>query len=82
MKAAITLTGRKNPIMAGYRPTFRIGPIHSDCQLTGFSKINVGETGNVNITLLLPERFSSLKIGDKFILTEGLKEVANGIIIR
>jgi translation elongation factor EF-Tu-like GTPase len=83
MKAIITLIsteGRINPILPGYRPSFRIGTIQSDCQLTNFSKISPGETGKVDILILHPEKFTNLRNGDIFILTEGNRKVANGVL--
>ncbi|MFA5152831.1 MAG: hypothetical protein WC554_09750 [Clostridia bacterium] len=83
MRAIVTLTvsGRINPIFSGYRPLFRIDSFQSDCYITNFVKINPDESSNVNIEVLLPDKFKNLKNGDIFILAEGRKKVADGIII-
>jgi len=82
MKALITLIlgGRTNPILPGYRPNFKIESIQSDCQLTGFDKISPGESKSVDIEILHPEKFMNLKNGDVFILREGNRKVANGVL--
>lgn len=73
--------GRKWPIFSGYRPLFVLGDENSDCEVT-FDKeqIRPGETEDVTIRILHPDKFDKLEKGVKFMLKEGAKLVAVGAI--
>lgn len=76
--------GRINPVISGYRPTFRTRlDKNSDCVLTviGNSSIQPGEHGIVEIKVLHPDKIKGTMEGDSFILTEGLKEIGSGIVV-
>lgn len=74
--------GRKNPIYSGYRPSFRLYEsmeTQSDCVINVLNKYNIipGESGDVEITILHPHKFNGITI-ERFIITEGVKEIASG----
>ncbi|WP_207425053.1 helicase-related protein [Pedobacter sp. SYSU D00535] len=76
--------GRINPIYNGYRPTFRTSQNQSsDCVITILNSnyIRPGESERVEIKILHPSRTSLVTEGSHFTITEGLREVARGVVI-
>lgn len=75
--------GRTNPVFSGYRPTFRTGlDKHSDCVFSLISSLSIkpGESGEVDIKILHPNKISGITEGAEFKITEGVKEIASGIV--
>lgn len=54
----------------------------SDCVVTILNRTSIepGGSGSVDIKILHPEKVKTIKEGNAFTLTEGLKEIANGSI--
>jgi translation elongation factor EF-Tu-like GTPase len=76
--------GRRTAIKKDvYRPLFSLGPSEASCRLDAMEReaMAPGEDGEVELTLLYPERFGTdLRAGSKFEIREGARVVGWGII--
>jgi translation elongation factor EF-Tu-like GTPase len=76
--------GRQTAIVSGYRPSLYLGELQTDgaIRLLDRDEQAPGETANVLITLLHPERWGQLlKANAEFEAKEGLKTVGYGKVI-
>jgi translation elongation factor EF-Tu-like GTPase len=76
--------GRQTPIRKDvYRPQFFLGLSSASCRVVEIDKgtLSPGEEGEVEMTLLHPERWGTeLQPGANFEIREGLRVVGRGII--
>ena len=66
-----------------YRPQFHLGSSSASCRVDEIDKdsLSPGEAGEVEITLIHPERFGvDLRSGGKFEIREGTRVVGWGVI--
>lgn len=78
--------GRKGPILSGYRPHLTFdGETFTDCgvQISNKEWLYPGEEAEVTLRLVHPEYVKEyLKVDQKFLLYEGSKKVASGVIVK
>jgi translation elongation factor EF-Tu-like GTPase len=66
-----------------YRPQFHLGLSSASCRVDDMDResMSPGEEGNVELTLVDPERFGpDLRTGNKFEIREGTRVVGWGVI--
>lgn len=73
---------RQNPVYSGYRPSFRWDNKQTDCVITLLENDFIEYNGTVEIELLHPENVEGINIYDTFTLTEGLKEIGTGFVVK
>lgn len=76
--------GRQTAIASGYRPALYLGELQTDAAITLLDRTeqSPGETADVHIKLLHPERWGELlKAGAEFEAKEGLKTIGRGRVI-
>ena len=76
--------GRRTAITRDvYRPQFHLGSSSASCRVDGMNRASLapGEEGEVEMTLVHPERFGAdLRAGNRFELREGNRVVGWGVI--
>lgn len=76
--------GRRTPIIKNvYRPQFHLGSSSASCRVDDMEKepLSPGEEGEVEMTLVHPERFGAdLCFGSRFEIREGTRVVGWGVI--